>query len=177
MPLLPSPRHTRVRPAHDPLTYHWSRTLNSQSYTSTGADGLINLHDFNQFALQQNLAAQTLTQFQSTWLQNKTKSNYNPAYDLAPGGPILTLDLPIGNHTITLTVSDNIDLSEPDTTTITIYQSGDLDHNGTITQNDLNQILTARNTPATGPNDPRDLNHDGQIDILDARLFVTRYLN
>ena len=37
-------------------------------------------------------------------------------------------------------------------------------------------ILKDRNTPAAGPNDPRDLNHDGTIDILDARIFAKRYL-
>ena len=96
---------------------------------------------------------------------------------IAPTGPTLTLDLPIGTQTITLTVSNNIDLSESDTTTITIYQSGDLDHNGSVNQDDVNDILDARNTPAAGPNDPRDLNRDRLINILDARIFVNRYLN
>ncbi|MCP4708880.1 MAG: hypothetical protein GY869_09670, partial [Planctomycetes bacterium] len=162
---------------NDPLTYNWSWILNGQPHTSNGADGLINLHDFNQLALQWNNSGQDISAFAQTWLQNSTKTNYNPTYDIAPAGPILTLDLPIGTHSITLTVSDNIDLSEPDTVTITIYQSGDLDHNGQVNQNDLIPILQARNTLADDPNDPRDLNKDGTIDILDARLFVTRYLN
>ena len=33
--------------------------------------------------------------------------------------------------------------------------------NGTVNQSDLTPILNARNTPADGPNDPRDLNQDG----------------
>ena len=162
---------------NDPLTYYWSWILNGQPYTSNGADGLINLHDFTQLALRPNLNTQTLSQFWAACLQNSTQSAYNPLYDLAPAGPILTLDLPLGTHTITLTVSDSIDNSPPDTVTVTIYQSGDLDHNGSVNQTDLNPILNARNTPAADPKDPRDLNHDGHIDILDARLFVIRYLN
>ena len=47
---------------------------------------------------------------------------------------------------------------------------GDLD--GDVNRNDLNIILAARNTPADGPDDPRDLDGDGMITALDARKLV-----
>ena len=49
-----------------------------------------------------------------------------------------------------------------------------LDHNaGVILLGDLNDFAAARNTSASGPFDPRDLNNDGRIDAVDARLAVT----
>jgi len=32
--------------------------------------------------------------------------------------------------------------------------------------------MAARNTPASGPDDPRDLDGDGMITVLDARKLV-----
>lgn len=49
---------------------------------------------------------------------------------------------------------------------------GDLDGDGDVDRNDLNIILSARNTPADGPDDPRDLDGDGMITALDARKLV-----
>ncbi len=50
---------------------------------------------------------------------------------------------------------------------------GDLDGDGSVDKDDLNIILAALNTRATGPHDARDLNHDGVINALDARILVT----
>jgi len=50
---------------------------------------------------------------------------------------------------------------------------GDLDNDGDVDRDDLNIILAARNTPASGPDDPRDLDGDGMITALDARKLVT----
>jgi hypothetical protein len=50
---------------------------------------------------------------------------------------------------------------------------GDFNGDGKIDSDDLNIINNALNTPATGPNDARDLNHDGKIDALDARVLAT----
>jgi hypothetical protein len=49
---------------------------------------------------------------------------------------------------------------------------GDLDGDGDVDRNDLNDILAARNTPASGPDDPRDIDSDGMITALDARKLV-----
>jgi hypothetical protein len=43
---------------------------------------------------------------------------------------------------------------------------GDVDLDGDVDKSDLNLVLAARNTPASGPNDLRDLNGDGTIDVL-----------
>lgn len=52
---------------------------------------------------------------------------------------------------------------------------GDLDQDGDVDRNDLVVILAARNKPASGPNDPRDLDKDGRITVLDARILVTLF--
>ena len=51
---------------------------------------------------------------------------------------------------------------------------GDLDHDGDIDQDDLDRLLAKRNTPASGPNDPMDLDGDGRITALDARMLILK---
>jgi WD40-like Beta Propeller Repeat/Dockerin type I domain len=51
---------------------------------------------------------------------------------------------------------------------------GDLDGDGDVDRDDVNLLIERRNTEAGGPNDPYDLNHDGSIDALDARLVSLR---
>jgi len=48
----------------------------------------------------------------------------------------------------------------------------DVDTDGDVDQLDLRLIIGARNTPAVGPNDPRDADGDGTIKVLDARTCV-----
>jgi len=83
----------------------------------------------------------------------------------------------MGTYTFHLVVNDSQDSSVPDGVTLTVPQLGDIDVDGDVDSNDLNLIVAARNTPANGPNDLRDLNRDGKIDALDARklaLLCTR---
>jgi hypothetical protein len=49
---------------------------------------------------------------------------------------------------------------------------GDLDNDGDVDRTDLAILLNWRNMPQTGPNDPKDLDHDGRITVLDARKLV-----
>ena len=56
---------------------------------------------------------------------------------------------------------------------------GDINQDGNVDSNDLTLILAAKNQPSSGPDDARDLNSDGKIDLLDARklaLLCTRPL-
>jgi hypothetical protein len=48
----------------------------------------------------------------------------------------------------------------------------DVDANCSVDRNDLSLILAARNTPADGPDDPRDADGNGIINVLDARKCV-----
>ena len=48
----------------------------------------------------------------------------------------------------------------------------DVDTDGDVDQMDLRLIIGARNTPAVGPDDPRDADGDGAIKVLDARTCV-----
>jgi Dockerin type I domain len=50
---------------------------------------------------------------------------------------------------------------------------GDLNGDGIVDKSDVAVIMDALNTPANGPNDARDLNHDGVINLLDARIAAT----
>lgn len=50
---------------------------------------------------------------------------------------------------------------------------GDINGDGQVDKADLAQITSALNKPASGPNDMRDLNHDGVINALDSRILVT----
>lgn len=49
---------------------------------------------------------------------------------------------------------------------------GDLNNDGLINRDDVNILLLGLNTLASGPNDPRDLDHDGRITALDVRKLV-----
>ena len=48
----------------------------------------------------------------------------------------------------------------------------DADFDNDVDSNDLALIMAARNTPASGPDDPRDADGDGSITVLDARQCV-----
>lgn len=52
---------------------------------------------------------------------------------------------------------------------------GDLDGDNDVDRNDLALLNAKRNRPATGPNDPMDLDRDGKITILDARILATLF--
>ena len=53
-------------------------------------------------------------------------------------------------------------------------QKCDVNGDGVIDNTDINAILAALNKPATGPNDPRDADSNGIINILDARTCQVR---
>jgi hypothetical protein len=63
---------------------------------------------------------------------------------------------------------------DPLVASLELPRDGDVDGDGDVDLNDINLINAARNQPASGPADPRDLNRDGRINGLDARIAVTK---
>ncbi len=53
----------------------------------------------------------------------------------------------------------------------------DVNEDGNVDRNDIGLIMAARNTPANGPNDPRDADGNGTITVLDARQCVLQCTN
>ena len=77
-----------------------------------------------------------------------------------------------GTYAFTLTVSDG-GASDDDGVSIAVPILGDVDGDGDVDNADLSAVVAARNTPASNVNDVRDLNADGRIDVVDARLLTT----
>jgi hypothetical protein len=50
----------------------------------------------------------------------------------------------------------------------------DVNTDGVVDSDDIDLITSFRNTPAAGPNDPMDVDHDGMITVLDARACALR---
>lgn len=66
--------------------------------------------------------------------------------------------------------SDGDGIGDACETTVT---TGDLDGDSDVDRNDLSILQAAIGEAATGDDDPRDLDGDGQITVLDVRLLVT----
>jgi uncharacterized protein len=59
---------------------------------------------------------------------------------------------------------------EPDIVRLALPLAGDVDGDGDVDSVDVAAVLAARGQAASGPFDPRDMNHDGVIDVTDSRL-------
>ncbi|MBI5854709.1 MAG: hypothetical protein HZB35_05660 [Nitrospirae bacterium] len=87
-----------------------------------------------------------------------------------------------GGNSVTVRVTDPAGGFSEQIFTITVGAAGgpalgDANGDGVYTMDDYNLIVAGRNTPATGPDDPRDLDRDGRITVLDARKWVVLYLS
>lgn len=104
------------------------------------------------------------------WLQTA-----GPAAVFFGAGTATPTLIPIlkGSYEFKLTVNDG-QAASSDEVRIMAPKFGDIDLDGDVDRNDLILILASRNTVANGPNDLRDLNGDRRIDVLDARILVTR---
>jgi hypothetical protein len=96
------------------------------------------------------------------------------------GGPATTLSAAdsanptftpasVGIYIFSLTVADGTAQSLPASVDIGAPALGDIDGDGDVDRDDVNLVVAARNTPASGPNDLRDLDGNLRIDALDAR--------
>ena len=101
-------------------------------------------------------------------------TSQNPEVVTYSNGEVQTLSA--GSTTLTFQYSSP-ESATPVTSQVRISvnpgQRADLDGNGVIDLDDLRILNRALNSPATSNQDSRDLNHDGQINVLDARLLVT----
>lgn len=57
---------------------------------------------------------------------------------------------------------------------VVVARACSVDLDGDIDRNDINLITAARNQPASGPTDPRDVDRSGRIDVNDARACTLR---
>lgn len=71
-----------------------------------------------------------------------------------------TVDIGYGNKTFSIAAS------------VPTNRSGDLNGDNEVDNDDVNVLTLSLNTLSTGPSDARDLNRDGKIDALDARLLT-----
>lgn len=74
-----------------------------------------------------------------------------------------------GQYLFELHVSDG-DLSAADSVLVIAFRRGDVNRDGHIDIDDVNLINAALGTRISVPNDPRDLDNDGAIDLVDARI-------
>ena len=84
-----------------------------------------------------------------------------------------------GEFWVTLSVMDSLGETSVDVLKLVIQAPdpvrGDLDGDRDVDLNDLAIIIVNRNKPASGPTDPRDLDKDGKITVLDARILTTLF--
>ncbi|TFW13196.1 dockerin type I domain-containing protein [Duganella callida] len=112
-----------------------------------------------------------------TWNLARTPIR-NAATDSVTGAPDQVVDLlPMlqadGHLDVVLADDTMVDYSELSmTSTSASATAGDLNNDGTVDRDDVNILLQSLNAPASGPNDPRDLDHDGSITALDVRKLV-----
>lgn len=82
----------------------------------------------------------------------------------------------VGTDAITALVGGLSDTATKEWTSVAVTRC-DIDNNGIIDRGDISLIMAARNTPASGAEDPRDADGNGTIDANDARQCVLQCTN
>ena len=135
------------------------------------ASRVIALHDLLGFPPQSGAI------YDVTWNLAKTPLR-NFTADAVTGQPDQVVNLlPMlknAQHLDVLLADDTmVDFSQLSITYTTVdAASGDLNNDGAVDRDDLNILLLGLNTVASASNDPRDLDHDGRITVLDVRKLV-----
>jgi len=96
----------------------------------------------------------------------------NPAVGCAPASGSL---FSLGATTVRCTASDFSGNSATADFEVVVTRSelpGDVNGDGVVDRRDLDLVLAARGEPAHGPDDPRDLDGDGVITVLDGRKLI-----
>ena len=101
---------------------------------------------------------------------------FNDPTSATPELTVDTLDSCAVECTVKLTVADDIGKEGHVEASISIQPAivmpGDIDDDTDVDNDDIALLTAARGQPATGPDDPRDLDGDGVITVLDARKAV-----
>lgn len=89
-------------------------------------------------------------------------------------GSILSQHVSTGDATAAMVLSQEYRLDADGTLSPVVSEPVlcDVDSDGDVDRSDVFAILAARDSPATGADDPRDASGDGIITIVDARLCV-----
>lgn len=108
---------------------------------------------------QIDLTYSTLITYSTTNSSVSTVSINGVVTAVGPGRASISVSGPATPFAIPVFVPNNI--------------RGDLNGDGRVDTDDINILREALNTPSLGPFDARDLNGDGIINALDARLLVS----
>ncbi|MYM99108.1 hypothetical protein [Duganella vulcania] len=148
--------------------------LYNQSATVAGEEArtVIALHDLLGFSPQRGAVYELVWNLAKTPLRNF--SSPVPFIGQPDRVADLLTMLQTDQRLDVLTVDDTmVDYSELRLTyTVAGAPVGDLNNDGVIDRDDLNILLLSLNTLASGPDDPRDLDRDGRITVLDVRKLV-----
>lgn len=136
------------------------------------ASTVIALHDLLGFSPQPNGVYDLVWNLAKTPLRNFTSPT--PVVGQPDRVADLLPMLKTAGHLDVLAADDTtVDYSELTLTyTLPGAPAGDLNHDDAVDRDDLNILLLSLNTLASGPDDPRDLDHDGRITVLDVRKLV-----
>lgn len=115
-----------------------------------------------------------------TWAADGLPTGLNLGNDgLLSGVPVVGT---AGEHLVVVTVGDNANRTATVSLRLIIAAApppppvqGDIDGDRDVDLADLALVLAGRGKLASGPDDPRDLDHDGRITVLDARIVVTLF--
>jgi hypothetical protein len=103
------------------------------------------------------------------------------AFAFAGLAPVMALAQSCGNYPLTPAQSDALQKAKLDVVVpegeVPFVQRCDIDENGVIDMLDIRQIIDHRNQPASDPDDPKDWDGNGVINVLDARGCVVACTN